>query len=436
MIANSKRLSLVIVLVVLAALLGSSFARTSAQSKVTEISFYYPTAVGGPIAKIMDGFAEEFNKANPDVKVTAVYAGGYADIYKAIQTQVSGGGKGPDVAILLSTDLYSLIDNDYIVPLDDYIKASPDGDKLLADFFPAFMRNSQAYDKTWGMPFQRSTPVLYYNKDLFKAAGLDPEVAPKTWQDMAAAAKKLTKSDGSQWGLEIPSDGFPYWLFQGFAISNGQNLVGDAPNKVFFNTPSTVEALQFVVDLSAKEGVMPKGVIKWGDTPTDFTSGKAAMIYHTTGSLTNILANAKFQVGVGFLPQGKKGYGAPTGGGNLYILKSAPEENQKAAWRWIQFLTSPEKQAAWTVGTGYIASRISAWDVKALKDLTATKPQYLVARDQLQYAEKELATHQGADVQQIFGKAVQAAITGDKTPQQALDEAQAIADKLLADYKD
>ncbi len=436
MITQSKRLSLLVAIAILVALLGSAAVRTSAQSSPLEINFYYPTAVGGPIAKIMDGFADEFNKANPDIKVTAVYSGGYADIYKAIQTQISGGGKGPDVAILLSTDLYSLIDNDYIVPLDDFIKGSKDGDKLLADFFPAFLANSQAYGKTWGMPFQRSTPVLYYNKDLFKSVGLDPDVPPKTWQDMLAAAKKLTKPDGTQWGIEIPSDGFPYWLFQGFAISNGQNLVGDAANKVYFNTPSTVEALQFVVDLSAKEGVMPKGVIKWGDTPTDFTSGKAAMIYHTTGSLTNILKNAKFDVGVAFLPQGKKGYGAPTGGGNLYILKSAPEANQKAAWRWIQFLTSPEKQADWTVGTGYIASRISAWETKTLKDLVAEHPQYLVARDQLQYAAKELATHQGADIQQVFGKAVQAAITGDKTPQQALDEAQATAEKMLADFKD
>ncbi|MCC7447064.1 MAG: ABC transporter substrate-binding protein [Anaerolineae bacterium] len=433
MIALSKRLALVLAVAIVVSLLGGTI-RTSAQ-KVTEINFYYPTAVGGPLEKVFADFAADFNKANPDIKVNTVFAGGYADIYKAVQTQVGGGGKGPDAAIFLSTDLYSLVDNDYIVPLDDFIAKSKEP-KMLDDFFPAFLLNSQDYGKTWGIPFQRSTPVLYYNKDMFKAAGLDPNAPPKNWQEMRDFAKKLTKADGSVWGLEIPSDGFPYWLFQGFAIGNGQNLVGDKPNQVIFNKPEIVEALQYFVDLANKDNVMPKGIIVWGNTPTDFTSGKAAMIYHTTGSLTNILKNAKFEVGVGFLPAGKKGYGAPTGGGNIYILKSSPPENQAAAWRWIEYLTSAQTQANWTVATGYIAARKSAWETQTLKDLVAKNPQYAVARDQLQYAAKELTSHQGGDIQKIFGKAVQAALTGEKTPQAALDEAQQTADKMLADYKD
>lgn len=427
-----RLLPLMLVAITVVSLLGT-ISPTRAQSPL-EISFYYPTAVGGPIAKLMDGFAADFTKANPDIKVTPVFAGGYADIYKAVQTQISGGSSKVDVAIFLSTDMYSLIDNDYVVPLDDFIKNTKDGDAYLKDFYPAFLANSQTDGQTWGIPFQRSTPVLYYNKDLFKAAGLDPETSPKTWADMLAYAHKLTKSDGSQWGIEIPSDGFPYWLFQGFAISNGQNIVGDAADKVYFNTPSTVEALQYFVDLSNKESVEPKGIINWNDTPTDFISGRAAMIYHTTGSLTNILNNAKFPVGVGFLPQGKKGYGAPTGGGNLYIIKTSPADHQQAAWKWIQYLSSPDVEAQWTIGTGYIAPRQSAWDTKALKDLIAAKPQYGVARDQLQYAAKELATHQGTDVQHIMGQAIQAALTGQKTPQQALDDAQKAAETLLAQY--
>lgn len=425
----------VLLIVALFAMAFSTASQSHAQ-KAVEISFYYPTAVGGPLTKIMDGFAETFNKNNPGITVKAVYAGGYADIYKAIDTQVKGGGKGPDVAILLSTDLYSLIDNDYVIALDDYLKADKNGDAYLKDFFPAFLLNSQAYGKTWGAPFQRSTPVLYYNKDMFKEAGLDATKGPQTFAELSDYAKKLTKPDGSRWGLEIPSDGFPYWLFQGFAIANGENIIGDVPNKVQFNGASTVEALTFFRDLSKKDKVMPEGVIVWGTTPTDFTSGKTAMIYHTTGSLTNILKNAKFEVGVSFLPAGKKGFGAPTGGGNLYILKSAAKENQDASWKWIQYLTSPEVQADWTVGTGYIASRQSAWDVAALKTLVGISPQYAIARDQLKYASKELATHRGADVQKIFGTAVQKVITGELEPQAALDAAQKAAEDLLKEFKD
>ena len=273
---------------------------------------------------------------------------------------------------------------------------------------------------------------------MFKEAGLDPAKPPQNWQELVDFAKKLTKKDASgnvtQWGLEIPSDGFPYWLFQSFAIENGQNVIGDDPSKVNFNAPSTVEALQFVVDLSKKEKVMPEGVIQWANVPNDFTGGKTAMAYHTTGSLTNILSQAKFQVGVGFHPA-KKQYGAPTGGGNLYIFKKTPLDRQAAACKLIQFLTTPERAAKWSIDTGYVATRKSAYETQAMKDLVAKYPQYLVARDQLQYAEKELTGHNGAELQKILGDGIQAAIVGKKTPQQALNDAQATAEKMLADFK-
>ncbi|MEN9223324.1 MAG: extracellular solute-binding protein, partial [Thermostichus sp. BF3_bins_97] len=96
-----------------AALLGILWQQSQTQAQApVEINFYYPTAVGGPLTQIIDGYAADFSQANPDIKVNAVYAGGYDDIYKAVQTQISGGGSGPDVAIFLSVDMYSLIDND------------------------------------------------------------------------------------------------------------------------------------------------------------------------------------------------------------------------------------------------------------------------------------------------------------------------------------
>ncbi len=403
-----------------------------AQSPV-EIKFYYPTAVGGPLTQIFDGYVEKFNAANPDIHVTATYAGGYDDITAAIQTEIQGQGEGPDVAVMLSADLPTFIDNGYIIPLQQFIDADPNGKAYTDDFFPAFMRNSvDATGQVWAVPFQRSTPILYYNKDAFKEVGLDPEKAPATQAELLEDAKKLTKPNGERWGIEIPSDGFPYWVFQSFAIGNGQNVVGDSFDKVYFNAPEVVKGLETFVNL-AKQGAMPTGVIIWGDTPTDFTSGKAAMIYHTTGSLTNILKNAKFDVGVGFLPAGDKGYGAPTGGGNLYMFSKEPDK-QAAAWRWIQYLSSPEIQSDWGAATGYIAARKSAWDVDPLKSLAAEKPQYGVARDQLQYADRELATHQSIDIRNILGSAIGSVMSGQAEPQAALDEAQQQADAILSQY--
>lgn len=407
-----------------------------AQDSPVEVKFYYPTAVGGPLTQIFDSYVEKFNAANPDVKVTATYAGGYDDISAAVQTEIQGKGEGPDVAVMLAADLPTFIDNGYIIPAQDFIDKMDDGKVYTDDFFPAFMGNSiDADGKVWAIPFQRSTPILYYNKDQFKEVGLDPATAPKTMQDLVDYATKLTKPNGERWGIEIPSDGFPYWLFQGFAIGNGQNVIGSNFNEVFFNKPEVVKGLQLFSDLSQKDKVMPPGVIVWGDTPKDFTSGKAAMIYHTTGSLTNILKNATFDVGVGFLPAGDKGYGAPTGGGNLYMFATSTPEKQAAAWRWVEFLSSPEIQSDWGAATGYIAARKSAWDLDPLKQLTTDKPQYGIARDQLEYADRELSTHQALDVRQILGKAIVRVISGEQGAQDSLDQAQKEADAILAQYK-
>jgi sn-glycerol 3-phosphate transport system substrate-binding protein len=406
-----------------------------AQNTPLEIKFYYPTAVGGPLTQIFDRYAEQFNQANPDIKVVPTYAGGYDDISAAVQTEIAGKGEGPDVAVMLAADLPTFIDNGYIVPAQQFIDKMDDGKAYVDDFFPAFLRNSvDDKGQVWAIPFQRSTPVLYYNKDLFKEVGLDPEKAPKDDKELLDYARKLTLPDGKRWGIEIPSDGFPYWLFQGFAISNGQNVVGDSFDEVYFNKPEVVKGLEFFASLG-QEGVMPKGIIVWGDAPKDFTAGKAAMIYHTTGSLTNILKNATFNVGVGFLPAGDKGYGAPTGGGNLYIFSTSTPEKQEAAWKWVQYLSSPEIQADWGAATGYIAARKSAWDVDPLKKLVTEKPQYGMARDQLEYADKELATHQSLDVRNTLGKAISRVISGEMGAQESLDQAQKEAEAILSQYK-
>lgn len=397
-----------------------------------ELNFFYPVAVGGPITKIIEGYAADFTKANPTIKVTPTYTGSYQDTLTKIQTTVDGGGAPPDVAVSLSTDLYTLKDGDYIIPLDDYIKTAEPS--YITDFYDAFMLNSKDGGKVYGIPFQRSTPVLYYNKDLFKEVGLNPEQAPKTWAEMVDMAKKLTKPDGSRWGIEIPSDGFPYWVFQGMAIGNGKNFVDDTGTKIFFNDPAVVQALDAWVGLGTKDKVGPASIVIWNTTPDDFIGGKAGMIWHTTGSLTNILKNAKFPVGVGFLP-GLKQPGAPTGGGNFYLFKKTPQAKQAAAWKFIQFISSPEYAAKWTIDSGYVAPRKSAWETPALKEYTARNPQALVARDQLQYAGKELATHSGPQIQKVFGDELQAALTSKKQPQAAMDDAQKNADNILKQFR-
>lgn len=419
----------------LAATLGATALGGSAAS-ATEITFYYPIAVGGPITKIVDGYADAFNKTHPDITVKPVYTGSYQDsIVKAMTAAKAG--NAPDVAVLLSTDMFTLIDDELIEPYDAI--ATSDSDKAwIKSFYPAFMENSQAGGHTWGIPFQRSTIVQYWNKDAFKAAGLDPEKPPHTWDEMAALGKKLTKRDASgnvsQWGVEIPSSGFPYWLFQALTTQNGAILANQDGTRVAYNDAKVVEAAQFFADLGQKYEVMPKGIIDWGTTPKDFFEGKTAIIWTTTGNLTNVRSNAKFAFGVAAMPSKARG-GSPTGGGNLYLFKTNDKAKEAAALEFVRFLSTPERAADWGIATGYVATRPDAWQTAAMKKYVAEFPAAAVARDQLKEAVAELSTHDNQRVTKVLNDALQAILTGAKPAQPALDEAQAEATHILARYE-
>lgn len=406
---------------------GAGTAEASAGKK-TELTFYYPIAVGGPLTATIEAMAADFEAEHPDIDVTPVYTGSYADT--AVKTQAGVQAKQPpDVAVLQSTELFSLLDMNAILPLDDFIAKEEGG--YLADFYPAFMANSQTGGHTYSIPFQRSTIVLYYNKEMFKEAGLDPEKGPETWEQMQEYAVKL-KKDG-RYGLEIPVTGFAYWMMQTFALQNGDNLMTPDGKKVMFDTPENVEGLQYWLDLAAKHKAMPEGVTDWSTVPSDFLEGKTAMMYHTTGNLSNVKKNATFDFGVSFLPA-KKQYGSPTGGGNFYIFKDIAPEKQQAAWEFVKFMTEPERAAQWSIDTGYVAVRKSAYETERMKEYAAGFPAAVVARDQLEYAAAELSTHNNGKVMKILNDSVQAALTGDMTPADALKKAQAEADQALASF--
>ncbi|MDQ7954445.1 MAG: ABC transporter substrate-binding protein [Rhodocyclaceae bacterium] len=413
---------------------GTFLSEAQAQAP-TEISFYYPVAVGGPIAKIIDGFAEGFMKENPGIKVSPIYAGTYQEtIVKALTAHKSG--TPPVTSVLLSTDMFTLIDEDAVVPFDNFVK-TPQDRAWLAGFYPAFMMNSRTGGKTWGIPFQRSTVVMYWNKELFKEAGLDPNKPPASWAELKEMAGKLTKKDASgkttQYGVQIPSSGFPYWLFQTLTTPNDAILANEAGTQVKFDDPKVVEALQFWVDLG-KAGVHPPGVVEWGTTPKDFFEKKAAIIYTTTGNLTNIKANAKFDFGVGMIP-GNKRKGSPTGGGNFYIFKKSTPAQQEAAFKFVQWITQPERAAQWSIDTGYVATSAAAYDTSALKKYAADFPPAVVARDQLPVSVAEFSTHDNQRVTKALNDGLQAALTGAKPAGQAMKDAQAEANRILRGYK-
>jgi sn-glycerol 3-phosphate transport system substrate-binding protein len=331
-------------------------------------------------------------------------------------------------------DIFTLIDEDAVLAWDDL----PGTDRPWLDsFYPGFLENSRTRGKTWGIPFQRSTIVLYWNKEAFRAAGLDPEVAPANWAQQVEFAQKLTRRQGettTQWGLQIPSSGFPYWLFQGFTTQNDVRLMNPEGNRTFFDDPKVAEALQYWMDLSQRHRVHPPGIVEWGTTPRDFFERKAAMMWTTTGNLTNVRRNAPFPFGVAMLPAGLR-RGSPTGGGNLYVFKSANPAQREAAVAFAKFLTTPERAAQWGIDTGYVAVSPAAFDTPAMRAYVAEFPAAAVARDQLPHAMAELSTHENQRVTKALNDNLQAALLGRKQARPAMADAQAEAERILRRYR-
>ncbi|MGI3211505.1 ABC transporter substrate-binding protein [Roseovarius tibetensis] len=412
------------------AILAASTSLVNSAAAETELTMYYPIAVGGALTEVVDGIVARFEEQNPDVTVNAIYAGNYDDTrIKALAALDSG--EPAQLAVMFSIDAYDLIEQDLIVPFESVIETEEER-AWLDSFYPALMANGRIEGQTWGVPFQRSTIVAYYNKDMFREAGLDPQNPPATWDELVSMGKDLTTEDHH--GLMIPSTGYPYWMFQALAIQNGQELMSNDGLTTYFDDPDTVAALEFWKSLSTEHGIMPEGTVEWGTLRQAFLEGETAMMWHSTGNLTAVKNNAGFDFGVAMLPANER-LGSPTGGGNFYLFKDSTDAEKQAALELIKFMTAPEQAAEWSIETGYMGVSPAAYETEALQDYTADFPPALVARDQLEHAVAEFSTFETARVRDGLNAAIQSALTGDKTPEAALAEAQAAAERQLRAYR-
>lgn len=408
----------------------------NASDAALHLTFYYPVNVGGSAAALIEQICADFNKEHPDIVVEPVYTGNYDDTVTKIQTAIQG-GTPPDVFVSLATQRFTMASTGMAMPLDDLIAADgEEGQAYIDDFLDGFMLDSYVDGKIYSIPFQRSTMVLFYNKDAFAEVGLDPEAPPETWEEVVEYGQKLTNENRYGVGLALNS-GSAQWAFTGFCLQNsvnGENLMTDDGKQVLFDTPENVEALQFWLDLQNKYQIMAPGIVQWTDLPTQFLAGEVAMIYHTTGNMANINENAEFEFGAAFLP-GNKRVAAPTGGGNFYISNGISEERVQAAWEFIKFATDTERAAQWSLDTGYVATRESCFETDLIKNYYEEVPQAKVAYDQIPYSAPELTTYNAAEIWRVLNDNIQSAVVGDATPQEALTAAQEQATEILAEYQ-
>ncbi|WP_231566416.1 ABC transporter substrate-binding protein [Halomonas xinjiangensis] len=414
------------------ALGGLISAGLSQAQETTSLTMYYPVAVGGALTEVVDGLVADFEEAHPDIDVEAIYAGNYDDTRVRAMSAIEAGDT-PQLSVLFSIDIYELLEQDAIVAFDDIVESGEERE-WLDSFYPGLMENGRVDGKTYGIPFQRSTIVFYWNKEAFEAAGLDPEQPPETWEEMVEMGAAIREaSGGDQWGVMVPSTGYPYWMFQAFAFQNGHKLMSDDGTEVYFDDPAAIEALEYWVSLADEHDAMPDGTVEWGTLRQNFIEQSTAMMWHSTGNLTAVKNEAGFDFGVAMLPK-KTQRGSPTGGGNFYIFKDTSEQEQRAAMTFIRWMTAPERAAAWSMETGYMGVSPAAYETEALQQYIESFPPAAVARDQLEHSTAELATYQGGRVRRALDNAVQAALTGQMSAEEALKQAQAEAEAALRRY--
>jgi len=423
-----------VALLIAALLIPAGGAR--AQAAVT-ITYDFPIGVSGPLYDLMTSIVGDFNRTHPNIHVEPVFAGNYVQAMAKAITGVVGGNP-PDVAVLDTPELYSLLDKNAIIPLDDMIAKQPAG--WLDDFYGALLLNCKSNGHVYSIPYQRSTVIFFYNKDMFQKAGLDPASAPKNWTELIADAQKLTIRDSgghvTQWGVEIPVVDTSPWTIQGFFVEQGAKYFDSEAGKwVKFNSPETASAVQFILDLQNKYKVHPTGPSSpafWGQVPQDFVQQKVAMIYTTTGNMTFIRSNAKFNWNAAFMPAGKQ-WGSVTGGGSMSVFKTTPER-EAAAWTFVTWMTDPVQAARWSIGTGYVPIRKTELSTPAFSAYMKQLPQSLTATLQLRVAGEQMTVHDQDEVQQTLVTAIQAAQSGRLTVKAALDQAQRNATQLLSKY--
>jgi sn-glycerol 3-phosphate transport system substrate-binding protein len=403
-----------------------------------DIDLFFPVPVQGKLAVEMQRLIGQFNAAHPDIHATAVYTGSYDDTNLKTRAAIQA-GHPPSAVIMSANFVREYVINDQVIALDDLVhKDGQTPDQFMAEFWPALKLNAIENGHVYGVPFQNSTPLLYYSVDAFKDAGLDPDKPPVTWQDWVDDLRKLTKRNASEttrWGLMFPGT-YDYlgWLTSALAMSNGGQYYNTGyGGEVYYDTPTTIGAVMLIDALVHRWKVLPAGVSDANAVTTAFFQGRTAMMLLSTGSLSFVRDNMKTPYKVAFLPRALVN-AAPIGGASLILPKGNTTERQAAAWTLIKWLVSPEIAGGWSRFTGYFAPRIAAYDLPDMKAYLAAHPDARVALDQLQYACGWFSTYDTVGVRKALEDGVQAVLSGRASPEQAMAAAQKQADSLMRPY--
>lgn len=333
---------------------------------------------GGVNGKAVDSLVAKFNDAQQDVYVEVQFQGSYDDVAQKIAAALVA-KQAPDLAVLSDVTWERFFLNDALEPLNGYFT---DG------FGPAVFQSKLfgeyvVKDQSWAVPFARSTPILYYNRDAFAKAGL-PDRAPRTWSELRSWGPELAKVQSGGRSLrtiafaKIDGD----WQFQGNVWQFGGAYSDGLDVKI--DQDGAVAAGEWQRQMVHELGLAYMA----SSASTDFANGLVGVIQESTGGMKTITSKAKFEVGAGFIPS-EVAAGIATGGGGIGMLRNISAERKQAAAAFLAFLARPENSAWWTTQTGYLPVVNAAREDPELKKLIAEQPNYGVAIAQLANARQQ-----------------------------------------------
>lgn len=402
-------------------------------------------ALNDALVKLTD----RYNASQSKVRVTLVANGGYDDNFDKYRT--ASKADRPAMIQLPEYQVQAMMDSGTILPVQSCVNAS---NHDLTQYLERAIGYYSAEGALQAMPFNVSNPILYYNKQVFEKAGLDPEKPPVTLEELRAYSEQIVRSGAAKYGLAFDSspDGGGGWFVEQWLAKSGE-LFADNNNgrtaratRVLFDNPTTVELLTFMQQM-VKDGL----AVNVGRNPDAIqvllklvdSKEPAAMGLNTSSALAGALEAAKgfpqITVGAGPMPGPNVADGGVlVGGAALWLVADRDPAQTAAAWDFIRWLTAAEQQAEWGVTTGYLPVNKGALDVPLLKDTWAAQPVFRVAYDQLTTGPTNVATA-GAilgpqrSVREVIAKGFEDILAGADVATTVTRMA-AEADRVLADY--
>lgn len=419
-----------------------SMGGVSAQAPL-EIVFWH--AMSGNNGEQVTALVTDFNASQSRIHVNEQNKGNYDETLNAV-IQASGQGEGPNMAQIFDLGTPLAIDSGFFVPVQSVL--SEEQFKQVTEDIMAPLINYFTIGGTlWSLPWNNSTPILYYNKDMFEAAGLDPNTPPATWQELEADCAKIMEAGVAPYCLSAQIYGwyFEQWMaLQGQELANNGNGRADRATETNLTSDAARAIMNFWKSINEKGYWVYTGKLHDNQGANQiFIAKQAAIIIESTGALRTFTTGAQesgFQLGTGFFPTNGEveRHGPIIGGASLWVSADNTDEENAAVAEFLMWLEAPEQMARWHKGTGYMPDTLSSQELLKSEGYFDENPNQLTAVNQLAEAKVNSATA-GAimgpfpQIRVIVEQAIQSVTSGGDIDT-VLADAKAQADAAIADY--